>query len=165
MIKKLFVGTFGVALNVIIYILVILLAIRVITWSYDFAYEVFGDRPVAEASEEIVPVQISDGASTNEIAAILDKKGLIKYKYAFIIHVGLSQYKGMLKPGNYELSPSMTMDQMLAVMAGSGTAEKRQQNKSGAVAESKVFRFCNSFLHCDAAATEQKTAAADDLGM
>ena len=83
----------------------------------------FGDRPVAEASEEIVPVQISDGASTNEIAAILDKKGLIKYKYAFIIHVGLSQYKGMLKPGNYELSPSMTMDQMLAVMAGSGTAE------------------------------------------
>ena len=118
MIKKLFVGTFGVALNVIIYILVILLAIRVITWSYDFAYEVFG-----EASEEIVPVQISDGASTNEIAAILDKKGLIKYKYAFIIHVGLSQYKGMLKPGNYELSPSMTMDQMLAVMAGSGTAE------------------------------------------
>ena len=39
MIKKLFVGTFGVALNVIIYILVILLAIRVITWSYDFAYE------------------------------------------------------------------------------------------------------------------------------
>ena len=79
MIKKLFVGTFGVALNVIIYILVILLAIRVITWSYDFAYEVFGDRPVAEASEEIVPVQISDGASTNEIAAILDKKGLIRY--------------------------------------------------------------------------------------
>lgn len=101
MIKKLFVGTFGVALNVIIYILVILLAVRVITWSYDFAYEVFGDRPVAESSEEIVPVQISDGASTDEIAAILEKKGLIKYKYAFIIHVGLSQYKGMLKPGNY----------------------------------------------------------------
>ena len=117
MIKKLFVGTFGVALNVIIYILVILLAVRVITWSYDFAYEVFGDRPVAASSEEIVPVQIS------EIAAILEKKGLIKYKYAFIIHVGLSQYKGMLKPGNYELSPSMTMDQMLAVMAGAGTAE------------------------------------------
>ena len=118
MIKKLFVGTFGVALNVIIYILVILFAIRVITWSYDFAYNVFGDKPVAEASEEIVPVQISDGASTDEIAAILEKKGLIKYKYAFIIRVGLSQYKGMLKPGNYELSPSMTMDEMMATMAG-----------------------------------------------
>ena len=118
MIKKLFVGTFGVALNVIIYILVILFAIRVITWSYDFAYNVFGDKPVAEASEEIVPVQISDGASTDEIAAILEKKGLIKYKYAFIIRVGLSQYKGMLKPGNYELSPSMTMDEMMAAMAG-----------------------------------------------
>lgn len=130
MIKKLFVGTFGVALNVIIYILVILLAVRVITWSYDFAYEVFGDRPVAASSEEIVPVQISDGASTDEIAAILEKKGLIKYKYAFIIHVGLSQYKGMLKPGNYELSPSMTMDRCLRLWQEQAL-QKHQQNRSG----------------------------------
>ena len=141
MIKKLFVGTFGVALNVIIYILVILLAIRVITWSYDFAYEVFGDRPVAEASEEIVPVQISDGASTNEIAAILDKKGLIKYKYAFIIHVGLSQYKGMLKPGNDDGSDACSDGRIRYCRNVNRISRGLWQNR-------KFFRFCNSFLHC-----------------
>lgn len=118
MIKKFFVGTFGVCVNVIIYAVVILFAIRVVTFAYDFSYEIFGNRPVAEASEAIVPVQISEGASTDEIATLLEKKGLIKYKHAFIIHVGLSQYKGMLQAGNYELSPSMDMDEMLAIMSG-----------------------------------------------
>ena len=35
------------------------MASRVMTWSYDWAYEVFGDSPVADRlAEEIVPVQI-----------------------------------------------------------------------------------------------------------
>jgi UPF0755 protein len=118
MIKKFFVGTFGLCVNVAIYALIIIFAIRIVVFSYDFSYEVFGDVPVSVTSEEMVPVQISDGASTDEIATILEKKGLIKYKYAFIIHVGLSQYKGKIQAGNYELSPSMTMDDMLAIMSG-----------------------------------------------
>ena len=69
MIKKLFVGTFGVALNVIIYILVILLAIRVITWSYDFAYEVFGVRLYLFRSV-MAPVQM-------KLRPFLIRKGLL----------------------------------------------------------------------------------------
>ena len=118
MIKKFFVGTFGVCINVIIYALVIIFAIRMVTFAYDFSYEVFGDTAVEESSEKIVPIQISDGASTDEIASLLEKKGLIKYKHAFIIHVAVSQYKGQIQAGNYELSPSMTMDDMLAIMSG-----------------------------------------------
>lgn len=118
MIKKLFVGTFGICINVIIYALVIIFAVRLVTFSYDFSYTVFGDVPVSESSEAMVPVQISDGASTDEIASLLEKKGLIKYKNAFIIRVALSQYKGQIQAGNYELGPSMTMDEMLAIMSG-----------------------------------------------
>lgn len=118
MIKKLFIGTFGICINVVIYALVIILAVRLITFSYDFSYTVFGGAPVAESSEAVVPVQISDGSSTDEIAALLEKKGLVKYKNAFIIRVALSQYKGQIQAGNYELSPSMTMDEMLAIMSG-----------------------------------------------
>ena len=92
MIKKLFVGTFGVALNVIIYILVILLAIRVITWLPMTLHMKFlvTDRLLKLLRRlylfrsVMAPVQM-------KLRAILDKKGLIKYKYAFIIHVGLSQ--------------------------------------------------------------------------
>lgn len=124
MIKKLFVGTLGICMNILIYAILIIFAIRIVTLSYDFSYEVFGNRPVAEDSEEVVPVQISDGASTDEIASILEKKGLIKYKNAFIIHVALSQYKGQLQSGNYELSPSMNMDEMLAIISGAEVPEE-----------------------------------------
>lgn len=122
MIKKLFVGTFGICMNVVIYALILLIAVRLITFTYDFSYTVFGDTPVAAESEAVVPIQINEGASTQEIAALLEKKGLIKYKNAFIIHAALSQYKGMILPGNYELSPSMTMDEMMAVITGNGDA-------------------------------------------
>lgn len=120
MVKKFFIGTFGVCVNVIIYALVIIFAVRMVTFAYDFSYEIFGNTVVEESSEKVVPIQISEGASTDEIATLLEKKGLIKYKYAFIIHVALSQYKGQIQAGNYELSPSMNMDEMLAIMSGHG---------------------------------------------
>ena len=98
MIKKLFVGTFGVALNVIIYILVILFAIRVITWSYDFAYNVFGDKPVAEASEEIVPVQISDGPVQTRLQPFLRRKALSSISKHLLYVLGCLSIKACLNP-------------------------------------------------------------------
>ncbi len=118
MIRKLFFGTFGLVLNVIIYAVVILLAIRIVTYAYSFSYEVFGSTVMEEGSEELIPIQINEGASTDEVATQLEKKGLIRYSNAFVIRTALSQFKGKIKPGNYELSPSMTMDEMLSVITG-----------------------------------------------
>ena len=56
MIKKLFLGTFGIALNVVIYVVIILFAIRVVTYSYNFSYQVFGNVAVSENSQEVIPV-------------------------------------------------------------------------------------------------------------
>ena len=77
MIKKLFVGTFGVALNVIIYILVILLAIRVITWSYDFAYEVFGDRPLLKLLRRLYLFRSVMAPVQMKLRPFLIRKGLL----------------------------------------------------------------------------------------
>jgi len=121
MIKKMFFGTFSLALNVAIYAVIIILAFRLITYSYDFSYEVFGNTAVATESEELIPVQIPDGASTEEVGELLQKKGLIKNSKAFVFHVAISQYNGLIQPGNYELSPSMTVDEMLAIMCGGAT--------------------------------------------
>ena len=81
MIKKLFLGTFGIVLNVIIYVLIILFAVRVVTYAYNFSYQVFGNVAVSENSQEVVPVQIPEGASTDEVAAQL-KKTIAKYELA-----------------------------------------------------------------------------------
>ena len=116
MVKKFFLGSFSLALNVVIYALIILAAIRIVTFFFFFSYEVFGNTAVSEESTQVVPVQIPEGASTQEIAGILKQKKLIKYKEAFVLHVAISQYKGLIKPGTYELKPSMTMDEILEVI-------------------------------------------------
>jgi len=116
MVKKFFFGTFSLALNIIIYAIIIFAAVRIVTFSYNFSYEVFGNTAMSENSEEVVPVQIPEGASTAEIASLLKDKKLIKYKEAFVLHVAISQYKGLIKPGTYELKSSMTMDEILEVI-------------------------------------------------
>ena len=71
----------------------------------------------------------------------------------------------MLKPGNYELSPSMTMDQMLAVMAGSGTGRNVNRISRGLWQNRKFFGSATAF--CIARRRSlclSKTAAADDSG-
>ncbi len=118
MIKKIFKGTLGMAVNVVIYALVIFFAIRMVTYAYDFSYQLFGDPPVAEESVEKIPVQIPEGAGTQDVAALLKAKGLIKYEKAFVTYTGMSQYKGQIKPGNYELSKSMNMEKILQTICG-----------------------------------------------
>ena len=118
MIKKLFLGTFGIALNVVIYAVIILFAIRVVTYSYNFSYEVFGNVSMSEEAAKTVPVQIPEGASTDEVASQLRKKGLINDERAFIVHTALTKYSGRIMPGSYELSPSMTMNEILSVITG-----------------------------------------------
>ncbi len=118
MIKKLFFGTFSLAFNIVIYAVIIILAIRLVTYAYGFSYEVFGNTVMNAESEEVIPIQINEGASTKEVGDLLEKRDLVKYSEAFVLHTQFSKYKGAIKPGNYELSPSMTMDQILAIISG-----------------------------------------------
>ena len=118
MVKKFFLGSFSLVLNIVIYVLIIFAAIRIVTFSYNFSYEVFGNTAVAVATEDedVITVQIPEGASTDEIASLLKDKKLIHYKEAFVLHVAISQYKGLIKPGTYELKASMTMDEILEII-------------------------------------------------
>lgn len=77
MIKKLFVGTFGVALNVIIYILVILLAVRVITWSYDFAYEVLETDPLRHPPRKLYLFRSATVPVPMKLQLFLKRKALL----------------------------------------------------------------------------------------
>ena len=52
MVKKFFLGSFSLGLNIVIYIIIILAALRIVTFSYNFSYEVFGNTAVAAPSEE-----------------------------------------------------------------------------------------------------------------
>lgn len=64
-----------------------------------------------------ITVGISDGMSINDIAQMLEEKGLIEDAKLFIVQELLSAYHGEIAPGIYDLSTAMTAQEMLALMA------------------------------------------------
>lgn len=85
--------------------------------AYAFGYDIFYETSVSEGSGAMTTVTIVEGKSVKEIGKILEEKGLIKSATLFYVQEIFSPYQGDLKPGVYELSTSMTPQEMMAVMA------------------------------------------------
>jgi UPF0755 protein len=58
-----------------------------------------------------------------EVGEILQEKGLIRDAKLFYLQELFSNYHGKLQPGIYELSNSMTPEEMMAVMAANAPDE------------------------------------------
>lgn len=64
-----------------------------------------------------VTVTVTEGMSAKEMGELLYDRGLIDDKQLFNVQYMLSEYRKDLKAGTYELSTSMTVDEMLKTMA------------------------------------------------
>jgi len=81
--------------------------------------------PVDSHSKETVNFLVKKGQSTKEIADGLEKAGLIRYKLAFRWYASFAKEGNTLKAGEYELSRSMTLPEIITKMA-SGDMLKRK---------------------------------------
>ncbi len=85
--------------------------------AYDFGYQVFADIPVSDGDGRVISVVVSEKQSSRELAKVLEQRGLINYSYVFFIQEQLSDdYRGNIRPGTYELSTSMSSEQMLEIL-------------------------------------------------
>ena len=55
---------------------------------------------------------------------MLEENGLIRSASTFVLKESMSQYKGQIQPGTYEVSSEMSIDQILALITGHGEAEE-----------------------------------------
>ncbi len=78
--------------------------------------------PKDSYGEEIF-FSVKTGEKLSEIAHNLEKEGIIKKDYFFIIYGVITEKSRTLKPGNYSLSPSMSVSQVLRKIS-EGNAEK-----------------------------------------
>lgn len=74
-------------------------------------------QPVEPWSNERVVVSIPPGSSTRDISRILKRNGLIKNELVFRYLARWSGKDGVLKAGEYELSPSMPLSEILERLA------------------------------------------------
>ena len=117
------------AIEMVIKVVVIAAAIififRGATGAYEFGYRGFADEPMSVTGGRTITVGISEAMKIKDIAKMLEEKGLIEDANLFIVQELLSAHHNEIVPGIYDLSTSMTAQEMIAVMsAPSGEEEE-----------------------------------------
>ena len=104
------------AWGLFINVLIVYLVVRVFSYSFNFAYNVFGDTCREPGSTQYSVIQIPADASTVEIGEALEEGGIIEDKLVFAVKVKIKKYGNRIVPGKYGLSPSMTYDEILEII-------------------------------------------------
>lgn len=115
--KQMVTAVCGVVLKLALAVLVVVLIYKGATVAYDYGYRIFQEPPVSEAPGYNVEVQITMGKDAKQIGELLEQKGLIRDANLFYIQNLLSHYKDELKAGVYTLNTSMTMQEMMEIIA------------------------------------------------
>ncbi len=120
-------------LGMLVRLLFILVALYYIhkaaLWAYDFGYRIFTEEPVSSGVGVEVEITIPEGSGAMDIGEILEERGLIRDHKLFFLQEKLSQYRGKMKPGTYELSTAMTAEEMMEVMSPKDHSEDEEDSQ------------------------------------
>ena len=104
-------------IKVVLTVLVVILVYRGAITGYNFGYRVFKQESMTLGEGRTVTVTITESMSVKEIGELFLQKGLIKDTTLFTAQYYLSEFREEVKPGTYELSTAMTVEEMMEVIA------------------------------------------------
>lgn len=111
--------------HVALVVVAVLLIQKYATQAYEYGYRIFKEPPVtAEGEGRTITITIANGVTPRSLGELLESKGLIRDKNLFVLQYFCSEYREDLKSGTYELSSTMTAEEMFAVMAGAYEEEE-----------------------------------------
>lgn len=88
------------------------------TYAFDFGRQIYSEEGMTAAPGKDVAVVVSEGESVKEIAQMLERFGLVRNAYVFMVQERLSRYHGQIQPGNYVLNTSQSGNTMIAILSG-----------------------------------------------
>ena len=109
---------FGTIVRVALVLIALLLIYSGATKCYDFGFRVFMEPAMTEGEGRKVTVEIAPGMKPKEIGELFVEKGLVRDAGLFAAQYRLSEYVKEVKAGTFELSTSMTAEEMMRVMTG-----------------------------------------------
>lgn len=84
---------------------------------YDYGYRIFTESPVTTAGEgRTVTVSVTEEMNPMEIGELFESRGLIRDAKLFVLQYYLSEYTKEVGPGTFELSTTMTVEEMMQAM-------------------------------------------------
>lgn len=98
--------------------------------AYDYGYRVFTEAPISVGEGRIISVEIKEDMSAMDIGEMLQQKGLIREARIFYLQEMLSEFHGDEVPGIYDLSTTMTAEEMLAVLSADVTLDEEMSTMS-----------------------------------
>lgn len=107
-----------------IFVFIISFVYKTAVAAYSYGFRVFAEEPMTYGEGRTISVYVENTDSVKEIAQMLQEKGLIRDAGLFTLQELLSENHGKIQPGIYDLSTSMTSQEMLAVMASSYDSEE-----------------------------------------
>lgn len=101
----------GIGINVILLIGLV----QAFFFAYQFSYDVFSDTAYNLNDTKEITVTVDYGASSMEIATLLEEQGVVENKYVAFVRSKIT--KATVIPGTYVLKPSMTLDEIYTVLS------------------------------------------------
>jgi UPF0755 protein len=80
--------------------------------------------PVSAETTEYKQIEIKTGSSLSGIAGLLYQEGIIRNKFVFQMYVDFNDKASSLQAGKYQLSPGMTMEQIMDILAAGDGGRK-----------------------------------------
>ena len=107
----------GAKLRVVLAVAAVYVIYRGALLCYDYGYRIFTEPAVSSGEGRTVTVAITEEMSPADIGRLFESKGLVKDGRLFMLQYYLSEFREDVGPGVFELSTSMTAEEMMEAMA------------------------------------------------
>ena len=125
--SNLIVAVLGAIFRVVVAIAAVYIIYQGAILCYNYGYRIFTEPAVSAGEGRTVTVAITDDMSPKEIGQLFENKGLVRDARLFMLQYYLSEYVKDVKPGVFDLSTSMTAEEMMEAMT---VTEDGDQNQS-----------------------------------
>lgn len=98
-------------------VIVIFLIYKGAVLCYDYGYRIFAEPAMTTGEGRLVTVQVTEDMTPAQIGDVFQEKGLIRDSDLFVLQYYFSEFRKDVKPGAFELSTAMTVEEMMEVMA------------------------------------------------
>lgn len=120
----------GAVFRVVVAIAAVYLIYQGAILCYNYGYRIFTEPAVSAGEGRSVTVAVTDDMSPKEIGQLFENKGLVRDGTLFMLQYYLSEYVKDVRPGIFELSTSMTAEEMMEAMTVTEeTAEESQSSE------------------------------------
>lgn len=120
-------AVFGAILKVGAAVAVIFILYKGAAVCYDYGYRIFAEPAVSSGEGRTVTVAVTEDMSPSQIGDLFAEKGLVRDARLFVLQYYFSEFKRDVKPGVFELSTAMTVEEMMEVMASSEEPESGEK--------------------------------------